>query len=141
MKIAELMTRDVTLVRPTTPVQEIACLMRDEDLGAIPVAEDDRLVGMVTDRDIVVRGLVSGTSLDSIAARDVMSEGTVYYCFADQESEAVMDNMSELQIRRMPVVNRDKRLVGIVSLGDLAAANQPRRAGQTLQRISESAAA
>jgi CBS domain-containing protein len=114
------MTKKVDLAKPEMTLREVALKMRDGDFGALPVEENDRLVGMITDRDIVTRALAESKEnpLDT-KVREVMSEN-VYYCFDDQDAEDVARNMGQNQIRRLPVLNREKRLVGIVSLGDLA---------------------
>jgi CBS domain-containing protein len=134
MKIKDVMTHDVSFVAPDAPIVEIAQRMRDEDIGAIPVTENDRIIGMVTDRDIVVRGIASG-SMETATARSVMSP-RVLYCYEDQSVNEILENMAEQQVRRMPVVNRDKRLVGVVSIGDLSQASQ-RKAGESLKEISQ----
>lgn len=139
MNIQEVMTRDVTVVGPDTRIAEIARQMRDHDIGSIPVADNDRLVGMVTDRDIVIRALPDGKDPESMTAREVMSE-RVLYCFADQDVDEVLDNMADVHVRRLPVVDRDKNLVGIVSLGDLAARGPAPHAGTALHDIAESPA-
>jgi CBS domain-containing protein len=130
------MTPDVSYVEPNTPILEIARKMRDADIGSTPVVEDDRLVGMVTDRDIVVRLVADGGDVGTKTARDAMSPG-ILYCFADDSVEAVLDNMGDRQIRRLPVVNRDKRLVGVVSLGDLSLTGRNKATGEALQEISQ----
>ena len=135
MKIKDVMTPDVRFVTPDTPVSEIARQMRDEDIGVVPVAENDRLIGMVTDRDIVVRCVPEG-NLEAATARMAMSP-RVLYCYDDQSVNEILENMAEEQIRRMPVVNRDKRLVGLVSLGDLSLAGKRKAAGEALQDISQ----
>ena len=137
MQIQDVMTADVSFVRPDTPILEIARKMREDDIGSTPVVENDRLVGMVTDRDIVVRAIADGGDLSAMTARDAMSPG-VLYCFADETVEAVLENMGDQQIRRLPVVNREKRLVGIVSIGDIAVKEgRDSRVGDALQHISE----
>ena len=118
MKVREAMTRDVQLVKPQQPISEAARLMAELDIGALPVEENDRLVGMITDRDIAVRAVAHGRGPDTPVA-DVMSR-EVKYCFEDQSIDEVTQNMGELRIRRLPVLTRDKRLIGILSLGDLA---------------------
>jgi CBS domain-containing protein len=125
MKIREIMTRDVRVASPDDTLQLAAQLMEKDDFGALPVGENDRLVGMLSDRDIVIRAVV----------RDVMSTD-IKYVYEDESVEEVARNMSELQVRRLPVVNRDKRLVGIVSLGDLAV-TEPKPAGDALKSISQ----
>lgn len=118
MKIREAMTRDVRMVRPDQTIREAAHLMAELDIGALPVEDSDRLVGMITDRDICVRAVAQGHSADTMV-REVMSN-EIKYCFDDQSVEEVTRNMGEQRIRRLPVVDRNKRLVGILSLGDLA---------------------
>jgi CBS domain-containing protein len=135
MKIEEVMTSDVSYVRPDTSILEIARKMRDDDIGSVPVVENDRLIGMVTDRDIVIRVLAEGRT-QSGTARDAMSPG-ILYCFDDESVEDVLDKMADQQIRRLPVLNRDKRLVGVVSLGDLSLAGKRKAAGEALQEISQ----
>jgi CBS domain-containing protein len=136
MKVRQVMTADVYTVRPDASIFDIAELMRDEDIGAVPVVEDEKLIGMVTDRDIVVRALADSRDVSQANARSVMS-GNLLYCFDDQSVEEVLDNMGEQQVRRMPVVDRDKRLVGVVSIGDLSAAAPPDRSGESLSQISQ----
>jgi CBS domain-containing protein len=135
MKIKDVMTHDVRFVTPETPLTEIARQMRDDDIGAVPVVENDRMIGMVTDRDIVVRCVATG-SIDGATARKAMSP-RILYCYEDQSVNEILDNMAEQQVRRMPVVNRDKRLVGVVSIGDLSQKAQ-RKAGESLKGISQS---
>lgn len=122
MQISEIMTRDVQLASPKQTVQQAAKLMADLGCGCIPVADNDRLVGMLTDRDICVRAVAAGKTPGRCKVGEVMS-AEVKYVFEDETTEDLARNMSTLQVRRMPVLNRDKRLVGIVSLGDLATAN------------------
>jgi CBS domain-containing protein len=136
MKIQDVMTADVSFVRPDTPILEIARKMRDGDIGSTPVVEDERLVGMVTDRDVVVRVIAEGGDVRNKTARDAMSPG-ILYCFVDDSVETVLENMGDQQIRRLPVVDREKRLVGVVSLGDLALSGKRKAAGEALQEISQ----
>ena len=136
MQIQDVMTADVSFVGPDTPILEIARKMRDGDIGSTPVIENDRLVGIVTDRDIVVRVIAEGGDVRTKTARDAMSPG-ILYCYADDSVEAVLENMGGRQIRRLPVVDRDKRLVGVVSLGDLALSGKRKAAGEALQEISQ----
>jgi len=136
MRIQDVMTADVSFVRPDTPILEIARKMRDGDIGSTPVVEDERLVGMVTDRDLVVRVIAEGGDVRTKTARDAMSPG-ILYCFVDDSVEAVLENMGDQQIRRLPVIDREKRLVGVVSLGDLALSGKRKAAGEALQEISQ----
>ncbi|MBO0764701.1 MAG: CBS domain-containing protein [Hyphomicrobiaceae bacterium] len=136
MRVSEVMTRDVRIANPTDTIRQAAQTMAAIDAGVIPVAENDRLVGMITDRDIAVRAVAAGKSPDA-SIREVMSTD-VCYCFDDQEIGDVATNMAGIQVRRLPVVNRDKRLVGIFSLGDIARAhNQDQPAVQALCGICE----
>jgi CBS domain-containing protein len=136
MNVGQVMTRDVSWVTPEARLPEIARRMRSEDIGSVPVAQDDRLVGMVTDRDIVLRAVAEGGDMERVTARQVMSTGQVLYCYEDESVDHVLENMGDNQVRRLPVVNRDKRLVGIVSLGDLSRAKDA-AAGDALREISQ----
>lgn len=118
-RVAEVMTRDVRVVNPEDSVQQAARMMGEADAGAVPVGENDRLIGMITDRDLAVRVLAEGKDPARTKVREVMTPGTAYV-FEDEDLGAVAESMRGRQVRRMPVLNRDKRLVGIVSLGDLA---------------------
>ncbi len=118
MKVSEVMTRGVRTVTPDTTAQEAASFMLSEDAGSMPVSEGDRLIGMITDRDIAIRAVAAGKGPDT-PVRDVMSRD-IKYCYEDEELEHVAENMADQRVRRLPVVNREKRLVGIVSLGDFA---------------------
>ena len=118
MKVNDVMTRGVQLVSPEQTIREAAHLMAEIDAGALPVGEHDRLVGMITDRDIAIRAVAEGKSPDTMV-RDVMSN-EMLYCFDNQDVDDVARNMGKNQVRRLPVLNQDKRLVGILSLGDLA---------------------
>jgi len=135
MKVSKCMTRDVELVSPTQTIRDAAQMMAELDAGALPVQQDDRLVGMITDRDIAVRAVAQGKSPET-PVRDVMSH-ELLYCFDDQEIEDVSRNMGEVKVRRLPVVNRDKRLVGIISIGDLALKEEQTLTGSTIARISK----
>ena len=136
MNIRDAMTADVSYVRPDTPILEVARKMRDADIGSLPVVDDERLIGMVTDRDIVVRVIAEGAEIATATARGAMSPG-ILYCYDDDTVEQVLENMGDQQIRRLPVVNRDKRLVGVVSLGDLSLTGKRKAAGEALQEISQ----
>ncbi len=134
MKVSDIMTRDVRLLSPDQTIREAANLMTDIDAGALPVGENDRLVGMITDRDIVIRAVAQGKSPDAKVA-DVMSK-ELLYCFDTDAIDDVARNMAKAQVRRLPVVNQDKRLVGIISLGDLARNDDPTTVGRTVSRVS-----
>src|SRR6266550_6783981 len=118
MKISKIMHRDVTIISPDQTLRDAAMAMKKLDVGVLPVGEHDKLVGMITDRDVAIGGVAGGKGPDA-KVHDVMSH-EVKYCFEDEDVEHVAENMAELQVRRLPVLNRDKRLVGIVSLGDVA---------------------
>ena len=134
MNVREIMTPDVVIASPDDTLQHAAELMADIDAGVLPVGENDRLVGMLTDRDITVRAVAAGKSPNECKVRDVMSPD-IKYIFEDESVENAARNMSELQVRRLPVLNRDKRLVGIVSIGDLSLKKQ-RSGGEALQGVS-----
>jgi len=133
MRVSECMTEKVAICSPDESIEKVAARMAELDCGVVPLAEDDKLVGVITDRDIAVRGVAHGKG-PGTAARDVMSN-EVLYCFEDQDLAEVSDNMAELKIRRMPVVDRNKNLVGILSLGDIALGNG-RAGADTIQEIS-----
>jgi CBS domain-containing protein len=136
MQVQETMTRNVCVANPEQPIREAAKMMARLECGSLPVGENDRLVGMVTDRDIAVRAVAAGKSPDT-PIRAVMSED-VCYCYADQDLDQVCANMADQKIRRLPVVSREKRLVGIVSLGDIArAGSQLPETAAALSCISE----
>lgn len=134
MKISDIMTRNVRVVSPDRTIQEAARLMDEMNVGVLPVCDGRRLRGMVTDRDITVRATAAGLSPDTTRVRDIMS-GNVWWCFDDDDVGHIVQLMSDHQIRRLPVVDRDKHLVGIVALGDLATDSEA-EASQALHRIS-----
>jgi CBS domain-containing protein len=134
MRVSEAMTRDVYVANPDETIQQAAIAMAGLDAGVLPVGDDDRLIGMITDRDIAIRAVAEGKGPDA-RIRDVMTTD-VKYCFDDQEIEDVTLNMGEIQVRRMPVVDRHKRLVGILSLGDVAVIDGDGVAGEALSLVS-----
>ena len=120
MKVKDAMHKGVDWVNPDTPITEIAKLMREHDIGCIPIGEDDKLVGMVTDRDIVCKGLANGKFDPSRAtASDVMTEG-IHCCREDDDLAKAIHHMETLKVRRLPVINKNKRMVGMISLGDIS---------------------
>ena len=135
MKISKCMTRDVQLANPTQTIQDAAQMMADIDAGVLPIGQDDRLVGMITDRDITIRAVAQGKSPDTLI-REVMSS-EVLYCFDDQELEDVARNMADIKVRRLPVLNRNKHLVGIVSLGDLSRKEDAQVTAKAVSNISK----
>lgn len=136
MRIHDVMTKTAVCTPPDVSVQQAAERMKELDIGALPVCENDQLVGMVTDRDIAIRSVAEGHNPRVEHVRDIMTPELVY-CFEDQDTEEAARLMRERQIRRLPVLNRDKRLVGIVSLGDLAMETSNQACGKTLEAISE----
>lgn len=133
MKVSEAMTSDVRIANPDETIREAAQLLASIDAGALPVGENDRLVGMITDRDIAIRAVAEGKGPDT-KVRDVMTSD-VRYCFDDQEVDEVQRNMGDNRVRRMAVLNHDKRLVGILSFADLALSGA--RTDQALQGASQ----
>lgn len=135
MKVREAMHEGVEWVSPETPLTELARKMRKEDIGAIPIGENDRLIGMVTDRDIVLRAFSDGRDISSMTARDVMTEGIVY-CRANEELGDALRIMEEKKIRRLPVIDENKRMVGMLSLGDVSSAASHELAGELASAVS-----
>ena len=134
MRVSEVMTPEVRVVSPEQTISEAARLMAEIDAGALPVGEEDRLVGMITDRDIAVRA-VAQQKPPTTKVREVMSQ-EVLYCFDDQDLDDIVQNMSDVKVRRLPVVDREKRLVGIVSIGDLAKGDNAASTGQAVADIT-----
>lgn len=137
MNIKDIMTPKADFVGPDTPVGDVARKMRDGDLGMLPVGEDDKLIGIVTDRDLTVRVLAENKGAD-IPAREAMSD-KVYYLYDDVSLDEAVRNMADMAVRRMPVVDRDKNLIGIVSLGDIAEKGENEAAGEALRKIAKAA--
>ncbi len=135
MKVKDIMHRNTSWTDPDALLSDLAERMAREDIGAIPIGENDRLVGMVTDRDIVVRGLNSHNDPLQVTARHVMSE-PIIYCLEDQDVEDAVRLMERKQIRRLPVINNKHRMVGMLSLGDVAAAAHPALCSETLRAVS-----
>ncbi len=135
MKISDIMTRGVQTVTPDQSIHEAAALMARIDCGALLVNEQDRLIGVVTDRDITIRAVAEGLPGDTPVS-EVMSQG-VRYCFEDEEVQHVAKNMADIQVRRLPVMNRDKRLVGVVSLGNIAASDSNRASATVLHGVAK----
>ena len=134
MKVSDAMTLEVQLCTPDDTLKDAADAMMTLDVGLLPVTDGNRLVGMVSDRDIATRGVAMGLGPDS-QVRDVMTED-VKYCFEDQELEEVTQNMGDIQVRRLPVLNRDKRLVGIITLADIGRIQSGDGTGEALSQIS-----
>jgi CBS domain-containing protein len=135
MKVSQVMTREVQTVRPDQPVQEAASFMLSSDAGSIPVTEGERLIGMITDRDIAVRGVAKGYGPDT-PVRELMTNDII--CARENDDvEDVASKMSEAQVRRLPVIDEDERLCGIVSLGDLSRETDDETAGEALEGVSQ----
>jgi CBS domain-containing protein len=135
MKVKNCMHKGAQWVPPDTPVKAVAKAMREQDVGAIPVGENDRLIGMVTDRDIVVRGVADGKDIAALTARDVMTEGIAWCRDSDDLSHAA-NMMQSKQIRRLPVIDKNKRMVGILSLGDLSQVGTQRTIAAATRAVS-----
>ena len=137
MKVRDVMTPQVEVIRPDATLKEAAEMMSRLEVGPLPVCESERLVGILTDRDITIRAVATGCNPNTTRVREAMTPEVVY-CFEDQDVETAAQMMEMRQIRRVPVLNRGNRLVGIVSLGDLAVETGNRTfAGETLEHISE----
>ncbi|MBD7977209.1 MULTISPECIES: CBS domain-containing protein [Pseudomonas] len=135
MKIRDVMTRNAQTISPEQSIREAADLMARIDSGALLVNEGDRLVGMVTDRDITIRAVAQGLGSDT-PVRKVMT-GNIRYCFEDEDVQHVAQNMADIQVRRLPVLNREKRLIGVVSLGNIASSNDAKTSDTVLQGVTE----
>lgn len=136
MKVEQLMSRGAECVSPSTTLQDAARRMKELDVGSLPICDNDRLVGMVTDRDIVIRAIADGSDSTTTTVQRVMTPD-ITYCFEDQEVEEASRLMKDKRIRRLAVLNRDKRLVGMLSLGDMAQQSEARgQAEETLEQVS-----
>lgn len=139
MQLKDVMTRGVEVVPPDTMLKEAAEKMRKLDVGPLPVCDGERLLGMLTDRDITVRAVAEGCNPTTTKVREVMTPDIIY-CFEDQDVREAARLMENHQIRRLPILSREKRLVGIVSLGDLAVGTGDQKlAGKVLEQVSEPA--
>lgn len=139
MLIKEMMTRNVEVVRPNASIQDAASKMKSLDIGSLPVCDGSKIHGMITDRDIVIRAVAEGRDSTQTKVADVLTDNLIY-CFEDQSVQEAADAMQQYQIRRLPIVNRDKELVGIISLGDLAVdTDNAKLAGATLVDVSQPA--
>jgi CBS domain-containing protein len=135
MKVEKMMHKGVEWVSPNTSIAALAKKMQQFDIGAIPVGENDRLIGMVTDRDIVIRGVANGKDPSKLTARDVMTKG-VTYCRDNEEVDEAVRIMESKQIRRLPVINANKRMVGMISLGDMSHAASKKIAAEVTRVVS-----
>lgn len=139
MQVKEAMHRGVYWVDPTTPISDIARLMKEHNIGCLPVGENDRLVGMVTERDIVCRGLANGLDLARATARDVMSKG-IFYTTEKASIDEAAALMEEHRVRRLPVIDDKKRMTGILSIGDMSHAGEQKLCGDVLSSVGARAA-
>jgi len=137
MQVSEVMSGEVQIADPNQPIRDAARLMAEIDAGVLPVGENDKLVGMITDRDIAIRAVAADKG-PATPIREVMSKD-VKYCFEDDDLDDIAQNMADIKVRRLPVLNHEKRLVGILSLGDIALTEGPgpSNAGSALCGISE----
>jgi CBS domain-containing protein len=137
MKVSEAMHKGVNWVTPDVPLAQIAKIMRNDDIGAVPVGENDRLIGMVTDRDMALRALANGRDPASLTARDVMTKGIVY-CRAEETVEDAIRLMESKKIRRLPVIDDSKRMVGMLSVGDISHHSGREFMGELMMAVSSS---
>jgi CBS domain-containing protein len=136
MKVKDVMHKGAHWVSPDTPITDIAKMMRERDIGAIPIGENDRLIGMVTDRDIVCNGLAkNGFDARDTTARDVMTPG-IHCCSEDDDLAEAVHHMGELKVRRLPVIDHSKRMVGILSLGDVGQAASSELLSEHVRSVS-----
>jgi CBS domain-containing protein len=136
MQVSQILTREVETIRPDTSVKEAAQRMRSMDVGSLPVCDGRRLLGMVTDRDITVRITAEGRDAANTPVQEAMTPD-VSFVFEDQDVQDAARIMQQQQIRRLPVLNRERQLVGILALGDIATTGNDRLSGDALERISE----
>lgn len=135
MKVKDLMHVGVAWFGPETPLTEVAQTMRDEDVGCVPIGENDRLVGMVTDRDIACRAVAGGNDCAKMTAGEVMSK-PIIYCYEDEDVDDAVHVMEQHGVRRLPVISREKRMVGMLSLGDISSRAGRELAGEAIQATS-----
>jgi CBS domain-containing protein len=136
MQVSQIVSRDVETIDPAATVREAAQRMRSMDVGSLPVCDGSHLLGMITDRDITIRAIADGRDPAQTPVRDAMTP-SVEYVFEDDDVQRAAQIMQDMQIRRLPVVNREKKLVGIIALGDIARTGDDRMSGNTLQDISD----
>lgn len=136
MKLKEIMTDNVEVIHPDDTLQVAAEKMRDRDIGFLPVCDGDRLIGVLTDRDLITRALADGMDPKTILGRDLITSPAIY-CFDDQSVDEAAKIMHDNQIRRVVILGRDKQMVGVISLGDLAMSADDKLTGEVLQSVSE----
>jgi len=135
MKVKDVMHEGVEWVEPNTSISNLAVMMKKEDIGAVPIGENDKLIGMVTDRDITVRAVANGDDMSKLTARDVMTSGIIY-CRDNEELADALRIMENKRVRRLPVINEDKRMVGMLSIGDIADAASHELSGEVIAAVS-----
>ena len=136
MQAKDFMTTGVECVSPGMSMRDAALRMKSLDVGFLPVCENDRLVGTLTDRDLALRVIADGRDPDDCKARDIMTR-EVFWCYEDQPSDEVAEYMAEREIRRLLVLDRSKRLVGVISIGDLAKSGEEQKAGEAIREIAQ----
>lgn len=136
MKLREIMTGNVEVIHPDDTLKTAAERMRDRDIGFLPVCDGDRLIGVLSDRDLIVRAFAEGLDSKTMLGRDLITSPAIY-CFDDQSVDEAAKLMHDNQIRRLVVLGRDKRMVGVISLGDLAMSTNDKLSGDVLQSVSE----
>ena len=136
MKVSEAMHKSASWVPPTMLISQVAKIMKEQDIGAVPVGENDRLIGMVTDRDIAIRAWPNGHDISSLTARDVMSSG-IFYCRTDDALDEAVLMMESKKIRRLPVIDASKRMVGMLSIGDVSHAGGRKLTEGLMKAVSE----
>ncbi|MDH5747918.1 MAG: CBS domain-containing protein [Rhodospirillales bacterium] len=135
MLVKDVMTPHAEWVNPEATLVELAKTMRDENIGCLPIGENDRLIGMVTDRDIAIRGIAEGGDPKTITARDVMTKN-IKWCYENDDIDDAAHLMEDNKIRRLPVLNKDKRLVGLLALGDLSQKVSHELSGEVVEKVS-----
>ena len=135
MKVKSAMHHGVEWCAPDTPICDIAKIMKSEDIGSVPIGENDRLIGMVTDRDIACKAVADGADLQKTTARDVMTR-KIYFCSEDEDVAKAVQRMEDKKIRRLPVINKAKRMVGMLSLGDLSHMVPVALSGEALKAVT-----
>jgi CBS domain-containing protein len=136
-KVKDVMHRGVEVVKPDDTVKHAAIMLEADEVGPLPVCDGERLIGMLTDRDITVRAVAAGRDPSSTTVRETMTADNLAYVFEDQEVDEAVALMNERQVRRLPVINRDKRLVGMLALADLATKADERAQAEALQGVSQ----
>jgi len=139
MEVRQIMSTNVECVAPGTTLNEAAARMKTRDIGFLPVCDNNRIVGTLTDRDVMLRAIAEDMDARKTKVKDIMTK-EVFYCFDDQDVKEVAQNMSQQQVRRMIILNRDKKLVGVVSIGDVAKTDGEQKvSAETLRQISQAA--